>query len=563
VKDFAQLYTRLDETTRTNEKVAALEAYFRSAAAKDAAWALAFLTGHRLRRAVKTSHMRQWTAEAAGLPLWMVEECYDTVGDLAETLALLLPAAQQSSSLPLSDLVEQRLQPLAKATEQEQQRILCQTWDELDHTQRYLWHKLLTGAFRVGVARGLVVRALASIAGVSAAVMTHRLMGDWQPTAQDYEALLSGESQQDSPAKPYPFYLASPLEEDLSSLGPVEDWQLEWKWDGIRAQLIRRAGTTVIWSRGEEIITPAFPEIVKASAALPDGTVLDGELLAWQEGNPLPFSALQKRLNRKTASANLQREVPIAFMAYDLLELAGTDQRSQPLAERRRAMEKLIAQQPLHQREVPPQGELFAEFLPPPSAQLLYSSALLNASSWEEVQQLQHQSRVKSVEGLMLKKRGSSYAVGRTRGFWWKWKVQPYHIDAVLIAAQPGHGRRATLFTDYTFGVWQGTDLVPVAKAYSGLTDKEINEVDAFVRSHTRGKFGPVRSVEAELVFELAFEGIAPSTRHKSGIALRFPRISRWRKDKPKEEADTLEALQSLAKSESKAPHRPAASRAM
>lgn len=553
MRAFHQLFTELDRTTRTADKVAALEKYFRAAPPADAAWALWFLSGQRLKRAVKTIHLRQWAAEAAGLPIWMLEECYEHVGDLGETLALLLPDNPGATPLSLAQLAEQRLRPLVGASEARQRELLRQTWAELNTSQRFLWHKLIMGNFRVGVSRALLIRALAQIAGVDAAVMTHRLMGEWRPTAEDFVRLLSGENDGDDPAKPYPFHLASPLEGEASALGDVRDWQCEWKWDGIRAQLIRRAGQVVLWSRGEEIITSGFPEIAEVATALPDGTVLDGEVLAWREERPLTFARLQRRLNRREAGASLQTEVPVVFMAYDLLETDGVDWRERPLRERRAALAEIVERAktaPRPKRHVAVQGDLFdLEPLDPAApATALRLSGEVAVASWDHVARRWHEARQLGTEGLMLKHRESSYGVGRQRGVWWKWKVAPFLCDAVLIAAQPGHGRRATLFTDYTFGVWSGKDLVPVAKAYSGLTDEEIAEVDAFVRANITGRFGPVRSVNAELVFELAFEGVAPSSRHKSGLALRFPRIHRWRRDKPPREADTLETLLELVK---------------
>jgi DNA ligase-1 len=591
MRAFAQLFTTLDQTTRTSEKVAALEGYFRAAPPEDAAWALWFLSGQRLKRVVKTAQLREWAAEAANLPLWMVEECYGVVGDLAETLALLLPPPTHVDPPSLSRLVRDRLQPLAGASPGTQRALLRRTWDELDPQQRFLWHKLITGGFRVGVSRGLLVRALANVAAVEPAVMTHRLMGAWQPTAKAFDQLISGEqSANDDAARPYPFYLASPLEGGVELLGDVGDWQCEWKWDGIRAQLIRRGGECVLWSRGEEILTESFPEIAEAAITLPDGTVLDGELLAWQGDAPLPFARLQRRLHRRVATTAVRREVPVVFMAYDLLEADGCDWRSKSLNLRRAELERVVslakriaADRPalahaseLMQAdlfEVEPWAQATRESRDGPAtlesqwpAQTeqqqrtgalqdaganahtpLRISPLLAAESWDAVRRLQEEARAAGAEGLMLKRPDSEYGTGRQRGAWWKWKVAPFTCDAVLVAAQPGHGRRATLFTDYTFAMWQGDQLVPVAKAYSGLTDDEIREVDRFVRQNTTGRFGPVRSVNPELVFELAFEGIAPSSRHKSGLALRFPRISRRRYDRKPAEADTIELLRALA----------------
>ncbi len=522
---FTKLYFALDSTTRTVEKVAALVRYFSQAQPADAAWALFFLTGNRIKRLVPTGLLRDWIAQTAGLPLWLVEECCDAVGDLAEAVALLVPTHDQTSSEPLHELVEQRMLSLRSLAPAEQKQIVQKAWRELSPTQCLVWHKLITGEFRVGVARTLVVRALASFAEVPPATMAHRLMGDWQPTAESYLALLSGAANED-PGRPYPFFLAHPLEQPLESLGDITDWQAEWKWDGIRAQAIRRAGQLMIWSRGEEVVTDRFPELGCLLKSLPDGTVVDGEILAWRGDQPLPFSALQTRIGRKRLTTKVLQASPVAFMAYDLLEDGGADVRSRQLAERRKRLEELV----LGARDCPE----------------LRLSPVVVAPSWAALEEAWHTSRERLVEGLMLKRRDAAYGVGRPRGVWWKWKISPHSIDAVLIYAQRGHGRRASLYTDYTFGVWSNGQLVPVAKAYSGLTDEEIHQVDAFVRRNTLEKHGPVRVVKPELVFELHFEGIQASSRHKSGIAVRFPRMARWRHDKQPDEADTLDSLKRL-----------------
>jgi DNA ligase-1 len=357
--------------------------------------------------------------------------------------------------------------------------------------------------------------------------MAHRLMGNWRPTSEDYQELMRSESSARNLEQPYPFFLAHPLTTDPSELGSLDAWHAEWKWDGIRAQVIQREGAVLVWSRGEELITDRFPEVAAAGRALPWGTVLDGEILTWRDEGPLPFAVLQKRIGRKTVGAKTLRDAPVVLMAFDLLELDGADVRAMPLRERRREMEKIVAALP---REL-----------------AIRISPRVEASSWAALTARRSQARGNSVEGLMLKRLNSTYGVGRPRGDWWKWKVDPYSVDAVLIYAQKGHGRRADLFTDYTFGVWDKGQLVPIAKAYSGLTDAEIREVNAFVRSNTLESFGPVRVVRPELVFELHFEGIQASPRHKSGIAVRFPRMSRWRKDKTPADADTLENVRKLA----------------
>jgi DNA ligase-1 len=564
MKRFTELFGALEQTTRTTEKVAALETYFREVPAADAAWALQFLCGRTMPRLIPSRNLWDWLAEESQLPGWLIAECADAVGDAAETMALLAPPATQRMTLSLAELVEQRLVPLATLPEHSRHDLLLQTWRELNATERLVWNKLITGNFRVGVARTLVIRALASVAHVTPAVMAHRVLGAWKPSAEEFGRLMRPEEGEVSSAKPYPFFLASPLELKLKAgespavLGPRREWQAEWKWDGIRAQLIRRQGETLLWSRGDELITDTFPEIAEASTALPDGMVLDGEILAWQGDKPLPFASLQRRLGRKIVATKTRQAFPVAFVAYDLLEWHGADVRTQPLFERRRWLEEVLeaVENRQHPRRSPLGEERLQEtFLPgfeagtnddKASARCLRLSPVILVETWEELGRLREEARARGVEGLMLKRLDSGYGVGRQRGDWWKWKIDPLVIDAVLVAAQRGHGRRASLYTDYTFAVWDQGQLVPVAKAYSGLTDEEILQVDAWVRRQTTGRFGPVRSVAPNHVFELAFEGIQKSTRHKSGVALRFPRMNRWRRDKKPEEADTLDNLRRL-----------------
>lgn len=527
MRRFADLYRQLDETTSTNRKVAAMVEYFLSTEPADAAWAVYFLTGKRLKRLINTRELREWTAELCGLPLWLVEDSYEHVGDLAETMALLLPDDEvPDSDLPLHQWVEQRIRPLRRMKdEHERQQAVTNLWQSLPSQQRLVLNKLLTGAFRVGVSRRLVTRALAQVAGLDSTLIAHRLMGDWQPGADAYQQLIDPQETTFDASTPYPFFLASPLEDEPEALGDVDDWAAEWKWDGIRAQLIRREGECYIWSRGEDLMQGRFPEIEQAAAELPDASVLDGELLAWRDGKPLPFNVLQTRIGRKKPGQTTLKKAPVAFLTYDLLEHGGDDYRERPWRQRREALEAIL--------DSTEQSRILC-------------SGLVEAKSWSELGDLHGQSRERGVEGFILKHRDSPYQVGRKRGDWWKWKVDPHTVDAVLIYAQPGHGRRSNLMTDYTFAVWKGDELVPFAKAYSGLTDKEIRELDRWIRGHTLERFGPVRSVTAEHVFELAFEGLNHSKRHKSGIAVRFPRMLRWRKDLSIKDADTLENIRRL-----------------
>ena len=533
MKRFASLYSRLDETTKTTEKVKALVDYFGQVAAADAAWAVYFLIGRKPRSVVAMPKLRGWATAEAAIPDWLFQESSDAVGDIAETIALLLPPPRASSDLSLSQWVEERLLPLRTLGEDAQHQAVLEAWRSLDQGQRFIWNKLLSGGFRVGVSQQLVTRALGSFGKLDPAVVAHRLMGDWEPSASFWSGLLAHDPADADVSRPYPFFLAYPLEDTPDTLGEVSLWQAEWNWDGIRSQLIRRRGQTFLWSRGEELVTERYPELAAVGDALPDGTVIDGEILPCKDGRVLPFALLQKRIGRKTVTRSILSQIPVIIMAFDLIEHAGADVREWPLTRRREALERIIAD---------------LECTHPLEAARLRPSPVVEATTWQDLAGARSGSRKAQAEGLLLKRRASAYGVGRRRGDWWKWKVQPHTIDAVLILAQRGSGKRASLYTDYTLGVWDpasGT-LVPIAKAYSGLTDEEIRRVDAFIRRNMLEKFGPVRTVRPELVFELAFEGLNRSNRHKSGIAVRFPRILRWRTDKTAAEADTLDTIRAL-----------------
>lgn len=538
MREFARLFAELDETTATNRKLDALKAYFSSAAPENAAWAVYFLAGGKPRQAVPVKLLRQYATEYAGLDDWLFDESYDAVGDLAETIAHILPAPKQRSDVGLAEWVEQRIAPLRGAQPEVIREALFGYWDQLETRERFLLVKLIGGGFRVGVSKLLVTRALSAIAAVDSKLIAQRLMG-WtdgsvSPTAKGFLQLIAAQSDQEHAMRggqPYPFFLAHQLQAAPETLGEIADWQVEWKYDGMRAQLVCRNGGSWLWSRGEDLITERFPEL--SAIRLPDGTVVDGEILIWQAGDaPSPFADLQKRIGRKTLSAKLLAELPAALVAYDLLERDGVDLRQLPQCERRTLLEQLVADVNLPQLRISP---------------------LVQAESWAQLAEIREESRTRGVEGMMLKAKAAQYGVGRTKdvGTWWKWKIDPYSVDAVLIYAQAGHGRRASLYTDYTFAVWDSDadgerKLVPFAKAYSGLTDAEIAQVDNAIRRTTIEKFGPVRSVRPTMVFEIGFEGIALSPRHKSGIAVRFPRILRKRDDKAVEDADTLDILKGL-----------------
>ncbi|CAN7644023.1 ATP-dependent DNA ligase [Variovorax paradoxus] len=548
MKDFAALYRELDASTSSLAKQAALQRYLREADPADAAWAVYFLAGGKPRQLVPTKLLRLLAQEAAGLPEWLFDESYEAVGDLAETIALLLPPPTEAHDLGLARWVEEHLLPLreaGKAAPDELPARLRAQWRQLAAEERLVYFKLITGAFRVGVSKLQVTQALAGVGGIDPKRVAQRLMGythiGGRPRAEDYRALIAPESGaeqvQKTSGQPYPFFLAHafnlPLEQFDAALGPPAGWIVEWKWDGIRAQLVKRAGASWLWSRGEELVTERFPELAVLGDALPDGTVLDGEIAVWRDDRVQPFAELQKRIGRKTLGAKLLREIPVVLLAYDILEWEGRDLRALPQSERRLLLDELVTR------------------MQHPS---LLPSPMLTGIAWSDFARQREAARSLGVEGMMLKRRDAQYGVGRTKdvGVWWKWKIDPLSIDAVLVYAQRGHGRRASLYSDYTFAVWDGPPeqgdrkLVPFAKAYSGLTDAEMARVDAIIRKTTVESFGPVKSVKPTLVFELGFEGIARSTRHKSGIAVRFPRMLRWREDKPVAEADTLQTLAAL-----------------
>ncbi len=529
MKRFATLIAELDATTRTSLKLDAMTAYFKTERPENAAWGVWFLAGNRPKRLIPVRRLAAWAMEEAGIAQWLFEESYDAVGDLAETIALLLPDPSGSADIELHEWVETHLLPLGTDNEEGQRIAVRDAWRSLGGMERFVWNKLIAGSFRVGVSKSLLVRALSQASDVPEAMIAHRLAGEWKPTPAAYERLVAQREESPEESSPYPFYLAYALTNELSALGDPSEWQAEWKWDGIRSQLIRRGGNSYLWSRGDDLITERFPELIEASKWLPDGTVIDGEILPWQDGRPLPFAQLQRRIGRRNVTAKIRSEVPVVILAYDLLEVAGKDVRTEPLSWRRQKLAQLI-------------GAANAE-----SRILL--SPIAEAVTWDDVTAAKERARELGSEGLMLKRLDSPYGVGRRKGGWWKWKLDPYSVDAVMIYAQAGHGKRALLHTDYTFAVRDGDDLVPFAKAYSGLTDVEIRELDAWIRRNTLEKFGPVRSVRPQQVFELGFEGIQSSPRHKSGIAVRFPRILRWRKDKTPADADTLDTLRSILQS--------------
>ena len=536
MKRFAELIMKLATTTKTNAKLEAIRAYFSEANSEDKIWVIALFTGRRPKRSVNSALLRASCMQAANIDPWLFEECYHTVGDLAETISLLIP----ESDIDTKDVVEYSLshymnllRNIGKEDDDVKALFVSEAWTQMNRSEIFVFNKLMTGGFRIGVSQKLMVNAIAKTTDVSPSIIAHRIMGDWNPATISFDELMSTEHSAADDSKPYPFYLAYAIENEVSELGNEDEWQAEWKWDGIRGQIIKRNDELFVWSRGEELMTDKFPEYKILQELLPNGTAIDGEIISLatpsEEGNfaPLPFSALQTRIGRKNITSKQLKEAPVGFIAYDIIEENGKDIRMMSMLERRKKLEEII-----NKINVP----------------FLHLSPIINFNNWEELINVRKQSRDKGSEGIMLKRKNSEYKDGRKRGDWWKWKIDPLTIDAVMIYAQKGSGRRSNLYTDYTFAVKDGDNLVTFAKAYSGLTDKEFAQVDNFVKRNSIEKFGPVRTVKPELVFELAFEGIAESKRHKSGVALRFPRMSRWRKDKKPEDINTLDDLKMMLK---------------
>jgi DNA ligase 1 len=534
MKRFADLVQTLGAATKTNSKLDALVDYFEQADDRDKVWVIAIFSGRKPKRVVSSADLISYCIERTGFPSWLFEECYHTVGDLAETLSLLVPEGEGGNSGLTLNYFMEKLIVLQKADDEEKKKFVLDSWKEMKRSEMFVFNKLITGNFRIGVSQKMIVNALARTVKNDPSVIAHRISGNWDPQSFPFSELIGKESALLDHSRPYPFYLAYALEEDLESLGDPADWFAEWKWDGIRGEIIRRDAKLFVWSRGEELMTDKFPEYSSLQNVLPEGTVLDGEIICLSSSgsdsidfSPLPFAVLQTRIGRKTITRKHLTEAPVGFIAYDLLEYNGQDFREHPQRERRSVLEKIIAD--IH--------------LP-----LVRISPLIPFHHWDELKAIRPKARELGSEGLMLKKKEATYQTGRKRGDWWKWKIDPLVIDAVMVYAQKGHGRRSNIYTDFTFAVRKGDQLITFTKAYSGLTDTEFNEVDSFVKKNSLEKFGPVRTVKPELVFEIAFEGIAESKRHKSGVALRFPRISRWRRDKKPEEINTLEDLQMMLK---------------
>tara|TARA_B100001287_G_scaffold91833_1_gene76986 strand:- start:9874 stop:11475 length:1602 start_codon:yes stop_codon:yes gene_type:complete len=530
MNDFARLIENVDKTNKTNDKVLALENYFKTASNEDKVWAIALFSSKRPKRAINSSKLREYAAELANIPLWLFEESYHIVGDLAETISLIVPNSENKMSCKNLSQYICEINNLKNLDEDSQKQYLFDCWLSMDYYSRFVFNKIITGGFRIGVSQKLMTRSLANVTGIDKDTIAYQIMGDWSPDNITFDELILSPSKDSFFYKPFPFYLAYALDVNLNQLGDPNDWVYENKWDGIRAQLIKRNNQISLWSRSGELISNQFPEIIQMGIDLPNGTVIDGELLVFKDNNIGSFNDLQKRLGRKKVGKIILEKYPVVLKAYDLLENKQKDIRSQAYHQRRSMLHFLVNE------------------IDNVSLQL---SLFYNIQNWSDLEIAHQKARENRSEGLMIKQKKESYKVGRKKGDWWKWKVDPLTIDAVLTYAMRGHGRRANLFTDYTFALWKKNEngkksLITFAKAYSGLNDKEFKEIDSFIKKNTLEKFGPVRSVKPYLVFEIAFEGVFYSSRHKSGVSVRFPRISRWRKDKKIDDANDLTMLKDL-----------------
>ena len=525
MEQFSQLFNQVDGTTSTNKKINAIVDYFKVASDQDKVWTIGIFSHKRPKRGITTTQLRTWAAEYADIPLWLFEETYHIVGDLAETISKVIPNDQMTTDpKSLTEWID-IIKTIKSKDEEDKKEIILQSWKSLDTTGRFLFNKLLTGGFRMGVSQKTIVKSLSKYLDIEESIIAHRLMGDWDPSDTTFYQLLLSEDDSQNLSKPYPFYLAYALDKDIDTLGNIDEWIAEYKWDGIRGQLIKREKNVYLWSRGEDLINVQFPEFEILKEHQGD-FVVDGEILVYRDNKLGNFNDLQKRLGRKSVSKKMLSELPASIMLYDIMEIDGEDIRELSQIRRRKILEKLYK-------------DLDSKFP-------IRLSELIQSDSWSQLESIRSLARNKDAEGLMLKSKAGSYKTGRKKGDWYKWKLDPMTIDAVMLYAQRGHGRRANLYTDFTFAVKDGDNLVTFAKAYSGLKDTEFKEITQFVRKNTKERFGPVSSVKPELVFEIAFEGIAKSSRHKSGVALRFPRILRWRKDKTPDQINSLDDLKSF-----------------
>ena len=530
---FSKLFEDLDSNNSSNKKVNFLTKYFKLNNNLNNILTIYLLIGKKNKRFISGKSLREYYANIYKIPKWLIDECYSKVGDSAEVIALLLQdkilEKNIKDDISLNELINEILPKLKKLDENKKKLYIKSLWEKISKDNQLIFNKILSGTFRIGVSKGLVVKAISNMTGVDESIILHRLMGELEPIEETYMFLINQKlEQKELDYKPYPFQLANTFDERIKETISVDKYQFEPKWDGIRSQIIKRSNNISIWTRGEELVNKTFPELIKIISHFKNDFVLDGEILIWDENKNRPknFSLLQKRLGRKSPSLKIQKDLPVVFMAYDILEINGKDIRSKILSERRNILEKSFSNLISEDKSIIGKIKI---------------TKLHQISNWIDLEEVKNSARKSNTEGLVIKDKQSEYVPGRKKGNWWKYKIDPMQLDGILIYARPGSGKRADLYTDYSFGIWEDNKLVKFANAYSGLNNEEIRELDKWIRRNTLEKFGPVRSVKPELVFEISFDNIQISKRHKSGIALRFPRITKWRRDKNIMEADNLE----------------------
>ena len=530
---FSKLFEDLDSNNSSNKKVNSLTKYFKLNNNLNNILTIYLLIGKKNKRFISGKSLREYYANIYKIPKWLIDECYSKVGDSAEVISLLLQdkllEKNIKDDISLNELINEILPKLKKLDENKKKLYIKSLWEKISKDNQLIFNKILSGTFRIGVSKGLVVKAISNMTGVDESIILHRLMGELEPIEETYMFLINQKlEQKELDYKPYPFQLANTFDERIKETISVDKYQFESKWDGIRSQIIKRSNNISIWTRGEELVNKTFPELIKIISHFKNDFVLDGEILIWDENKNRPknFSLLQKRLGRKSPSLKIQKDLPVVFMAYDILEINGKDIRSKILSERRNILEKSFSNLISEDKSIIGKIKI---------------TKLHQISNWIDLEEVKNSARKSNTEGLVIKDKQSEYVPGRKKGNWWKYKIDPMQLDGVLIYARPGSGKRADLYTDYSFGIWEDNKLVKFANAYSGLNNEEIRELDKWIRRNTLEKFGPVRSVKPELVFEISFDNIQISKRHKSGIALRFPRITKWRRDKNIMEADNLE----------------------
>lgn len=506
MKRFAELCAILESTANAREKMAALTVYFQDAPPPDAIWAIRLLLGWKPSRIATSQTLRRWARECVQFPDWLFEESCAAVGNLLETLALLIPLPDTPGDVPLHVRMQRDLLPLRDLTENEQRAAVSAAWTQMDAQQRFVWNTLLTGGFRPHVSEKTLIRALSAWRGLPTTVLACRLKQEWEPTVAGYRALFSHDIAALDSSQLYPFQRWYEEPPARGASGAIGDWRIDWHRNGMRAQLIKRGSSVFLWSDDHVIVNDTFPEICEAMAAMTDGTVLDGVITAWSADGPLHRAELERRMKRKRLTKKFKHEVPVRYWVYDLLEIQGEDVRTQPFRQR------------IHQA---------AGIIPTEVGSVIHLAEPLEAASWHRLHALRNDARRHGADGVLLRRWTASACPSTRKADQWRvWKADPLTAPVVLVYVQALNAASGQRSVEGTFAAWDGGDLVPVAKTSAGFSDEDVNAIEEFAKQHTVERFGPVRSLKAELVFTLAFDSVSLSTRRKSGLVLHHPRVA-------------------------------------